>query len=134
MKTKAVRLYGKNDLRLEEFELPEIKDDEILAHIISDSICMSSHKAALQGAEHKRVPKDIDRHPTIIGHEFAGTLVEIGKKWKKRFKAGAKFSIQPALNYKGSLDAPGYSFRYIGGGGPPTIISPPVMGGGRVGA
>ena len=30
MKTKAVRLYGKNDLRLEEFELPEIKDDEIL--------------------------------------------------------------------------------------------------------
>ena len=31
MKTKAVRLYGKEDLRLEEFELPEIKDDEILA-------------------------------------------------------------------------------------------------------
>ena len=38
MKTKAVRLYGKNDLRLEEFELPTIKDDEILAHIISDSL------------------------------------------------------------------------------------------------
>jgi len=35
MKTKAVRLYGKNDLRLEEFELPAIKDDEIIAHIIS---------------------------------------------------------------------------------------------------
>ena len=31
MKTKALRLYGANDLRLEEFELPEIKDDEILA-------------------------------------------------------------------------------------------------------
>jgi short-subunit dehydrogenase len=29
MKTKAVRLYGKNELRLEEFELPEIRDDEI---------------------------------------------------------------------------------------------------------
>ena len=34
MNTKAVRLYGKMDLRLEEFELPEIKDDEILAHVI----------------------------------------------------------------------------------------------------
>ena len=34
MKTKAVRLYGKNDLRLEEFELPAIKEDEILAHVI----------------------------------------------------------------------------------------------------
>ena len=30
MKTKALRLYGKEDLRLEEFELPELKDDEIL--------------------------------------------------------------------------------------------------------
>ena len=40
MKTKAVRLYGKNDLRLEEFDLPEIKDDEILARIVSDGICI----------------------------------------------------------------------------------------------
>ena len=53
MKTKAVRIYGKKDLRLEEFELPEIKEDEILARVVSDSICMSSHKAAMQGAEHK---------------------------------------------------------------------------------
>jgi len=30
MKTKAVRLHGVNDLRLDEFDLPEIKDDEIL--------------------------------------------------------------------------------------------------------
>ena len=33
MKTKAVRLYGVNDLRLEEFELPQIKEDEILAAV-----------------------------------------------------------------------------------------------------
>ncbi len=59
MKTKAIRMYGKNDLRLEEFDLPPIGEDEILAHIISDSICMSSYKAAIQGSEHKRVPKDI---------------------------------------------------------------------------
>ena len=48
MKTKAVRLYGENDLRLEEFELPAIKDDEILVKIVSDSLCMSSYKAAVQ--------------------------------------------------------------------------------------
>ena len=46
MKTTAVRLYGKEDLRLETFELPPIKEDEILAKIVSDSICMSSFKAA----------------------------------------------------------------------------------------
>ncbi|HEX3044909.1 MAG TPA: zinc-binding dehydrogenase [Bacillota bacterium] len=127
MKTKAVRLYGKNDLRLEEFELPEIRDDEILAHIISDSVCMSSHKAAEQGTDHKRIPKDIHENPVIIGHEFCGEIVAVGKKWNPRFKAGQKFSIQPALNYKGSLDAPGYSFHYIGGDATYIIIPNEVM-------
>jgi threonine dehydrogenase-like Zn-dependent dehydrogenase len=127
MKTKAVRLHGKDDLRLDEFELPALGSDEILAHVISDSICMSSHKAAQQGAEHKRVPKDVAENPVIIGHEFCGEIVEVGKKWRDTFKAGAKFSIQPALNYKGSLDAPGYSFRYIGGDATYIIIPNQVM-------
>jgi threonine dehydrogenase-like Zn-dependent dehydrogenase len=127
MRTKAVRIFGKSDLRLEEFELPEIKDDEILAHVISDSICMSSHKAALQGAEHKRVPDDIHINPTIIGHEFAGIILEVGKKWQNRFSKGQKFSIQPAMNHMGTLEAPGYSFRYIGGDATYIVIPSIVM-------
>ena len=131
MKTKAVRLYGKDDLRLEEFELPAIKDDEILAKVVSDSICMSSYKAAHQGAEHKRVPDDVAEHPTIIGHEFAGEIVEVGKKWQGQFKPGDKFSIQPALTYEGGpvgvLSAPGYSYRYIGGDATYVVIPAEVM-------
>ena len=71
MKTKAVRLYGKNDLRLEEFELPKIKEDEILAKVVCDSICMSSYKASHEADIHKRVPRNIAEKPVIIGHEFA---------------------------------------------------------------
>lgn len=127
MKTKAVRLYGKSDLRLEEFELPAIKDNEILAHIISDSLCMSSYKAAVQGANHKRVPTDVADNPVIIGHEFCGKIIEVGKKWRYKFKSGQKFAIQPALNYQGSLHAPGYSFPYIGGDATYIIIPNEVM-------
>jgi len=127
MKTKAVRLYGKNDLRLEEFELPPIKGEEILAHIISDSLCMSSYKATVQGRNHKRVPENVAENPVIIGHEFCGEIVKVGQKWQDKFKAGQKFTIQPALNYKGSLDAPGYSFPYIGGDATYIIIPNEVM-------
>ncbi|HJA69433.1 MAG TPA: zinc-binding dehydrogenase [Firmicutes bacterium] len=127
MKTKAVRLYGKNDLRLEEFELPAIKEDEILAHVISDSICMSSYKASIQGADHKRVPNDVSENPVIIGHEFCGEIVEVGKKWQNQFKPGDKFSIQPAINNEGSLAAPGYSFPYIGGDATYIVIPAVVM-------
>ncbi|MBE6714912.1 MAG: L-sorbose 1-phosphate reductase [Ruminococcaceae bacterium] len=127
MKTRAVRLYGVNDLRTEEFELPEIQDCEILARVISDSICMSSHKAALQGAAHKRVPDDVAENPIILGHEFCGEIIEVGEKWKDQFKEGDKFSIQPAINYKGSLAAPGYSYHNIGGGATYVIIPNEVM-------
>lgn len=76
MKVKGVRLYAKDDIRLEEFELPEIKDDEILVKVMSDSICMSTWKMVKQGANHKRVPADVAEHPVIIGHEFAGDIVK----------------------------------------------------------
>lgn len=57
MKTKAVRLYGVNDLRLEEFELPEIREDEISrSHYFQQYLHVYSQSAA-QGAAHKRVPK-----------------------------------------------------------------------------
>ena len=128
MKTKAVRLYGKKDLRLEEFELPKIKDDEILAKITSDSICMSSYKASIQGTDHKRVPKDIATNPVIIGHEFCGELIEVGSKWQDKFKAGDKFAIQPAINEPSNIyAAPGYSFHHIGGAATYIIIPAVVM-------
>ena len=127
MKTKAVRIYGANDIRLEEFELPAIKEDEILAEVISDSVCMSTHKAVLQGPAHKRVPEDVAVNPTIIGHEFCGIIREVGQKWKDKYKPGDKFAIQPAMNYKGSLYAPGYSYRWIGGNSQFVVIPHEVM-------
>jgi len=131
MKTKAVRLYGKKDLRLEEFELPKIKENEILAKVVSDSLCMSSYKASTQATDHKRIPNDVADNPIIIGHEFAGELVEVGAKWATKFKAGDKFSIQPALYYEegpvGILSAPGYSYQHIGGDATYVIIPNEVM-------
>ena len=127
MKTRAVRLYGKEDLRLEEFELPPVRDDEILVKIVSDSICMSSYKAAEQGPEHKRVPDDVAVNPVIIGHEFCGEIMEVGSRWRDQFQPGAKFAIQPAFNYHGSLEAPGYSYPHCGGDATYVIIPPEAM-------
>ena len=90
--------------------------NEILARVVCDSLCMSSYKASIQATDHKRIPNDVAENPIIVGHEFAGDIVEVGDKWKNQFKAGDKFAIQPALNYKegpvGVLSAPGYSYQY----------------------
>lgn len=127
MRAKAVRMYGEDDLRLEEFDLPKIKDDEILVKIMSDSICMSTYKLVKQGKKHKRAPQNIDTNPIIIGHECAGIIVEVGEKWKDKYNIGDKFALQPALNYMGKLDSPGYSYEYCGGATTYCIMPHEVM-------
>ena len=132
MKTKAIRLHGVNDLRLDEFELPEMGDDEILAKVVSDSICMSSYKLAVQGGKHKRIRHDLSQKQPIIGHEFCGTLEKVGSKWIGKFNAGDKFAIQPALNCPDAAGIPtlwslGYSYEYIGGEATYIVIPNEVM-------
>ncbi|MBO7187465.1 MAG: zinc-binding dehydrogenase, partial [Clostridia bacterium] len=121
MKTKAVRIYGKSDLRLEEFELPEITDDEVLVKIITDSVCMSSYKAQLLGPDHARVPDDVDKNPTIIGHEMCGEIVKVGKNYQDKYTAGEKFALQPALPH-GEMNTVGYAWQYCGGAATYAII------------
>lgn len=127
MKAKAVRLHGANDLRLDEFELPEITDDEILVKVISDSVCMSTYKCAILGTGHKRVHPDVAEHPAIMGHEFAGEIVKVGKNHQDKFKPGMRFAQQPALNYKGTMWSPGYSYEFFGGDCTYCIIPAEVM-------
>lgn len=126
----AVRLHGKNDLRVETIELPPIADDQILTTVISDSICMSTHKAAIQGSDHKRVPADIATNPVMVGHELCGEIVEVGAKWKGQFEPGQRFIIQPAINYKPLMDghgAPGYTYPYTGGTATSMILPNEIM-------
>ena len=110
------------DLRLEEINLPEVGPDDVLVKIVSDSVCMSTYKAAVEGEDHKRVPDDVAENPTIVGHEFCGDIVEVGENWKDKYKPGDRFSIQPAHFYKGSLMAPGYSYQYCGGSSQYALI------------
>ncbi|MBQ9432237.1 MAG: zinc-binding dehydrogenase [Kiritimatiellae bacterium] len=128
MKTLALRLYGENDLRLERFDLPEITDDESLADIVTNSICMSDYKATIQGGKHKRVPDDVATNPIIIGHEFCGRLLKVGKNWQHKFHVGQKYGVQPQLNLPGAEHkAPGYSFPFIGGEATRIVIPKEVM-------
>ena len=128
MDAMGVRLHGANDLRLDRFDLPEIQSNEILADVKSNGICMSSHKATVQGSAHKRVPEDIAEHPILMGHEFCGNILKVGSAWEHEFKPGDKYGIQPALNIPGrEHEAPGYSFRYIGGQATAIVIPAEVM-------
>lgn len=127
MKTTALRLYGKNDLRLEQFALPDMAEDEILATVMTDSICLSSWKEANQGADHKKVPNNVAENPIIIGHEFCGEILRVGKKWQHKFTPGSRYVIQANLQLPDRPDCPGYSFPFVGGEATHVLIPNEVM-------
>lgn len=114
MQTIAVRLYGASDIRLEQFELPEITEEEVLMKVVSDSVCASTYKAVKQGTQHKRVPPDVAENPIIIGHELCGEILQVGAKLQSEWKVGQKVVIQPALKLESGYD-PGYSYPHVGG-------------------
>lgn len=127
MKNKAVRIYGKMDLRMDEYDLPDVQDGDILIRIVTDSICMSSHKIALQGEKHYRVPDNVSECPTIIGHEFCGEIVEVGSKWADAYHPGEKVMIPPVLDYLDGIKAIGYSFSDIGGDSTYSLVHEDII-------
>lgn len=108
---------------MEEFDLPEIKEDEVLVKVFSDSMCMSTYKEVKQGADHIRVTDAVHNNPIIVGHKFAGTIVEVGKKWQDKYHVGKKFALLPGIPDQSG--APGYSYEYFGGNCTYCII--PIM-------
>ena len=77
----AARLYGANDLRVENIPVPEIGDDEILVKVRKAALCGTDIRMYQNGAEAAS-----ETRPLIIGHEFSGAIAEVGKnvtEWKE---------------------------------------------------
>ena len=125
MKIKGVRLYGVKDIRLEEFEIPDITEDEVLLKIECNGIAMSTLKEITLAQRHLRVPKNIKKKPVLIGHEFSGTIVKVGTRWKDDYQEGKKFVIVPEIPLQ--IESPGYSYPYFGGAATYCIVPGDVI-------
>ena len=125
MKVKGVRLYGVKDIRLEEFEIPEIAEDEILLKIECNGIAVSTLKEITLAQRHLRVPKNIKKNPVLIGHEFSGTIAKVGTRWKEDYQEGKQFVLVPEIPHQ--IESPGYSYPYFGGAATYCIIPADVI-------
>lgn len=68
---KAVRLYAKGDLRVEEIASPgALQAGEVRVRVLAAGICGSD-------LHNFRTGQWISRSPSVAGHEFAGTITEI---------------------------------------------------------
>lgn len=87
----ALRLYGPNDIRLDEIPVPEINDDEILLKTEAAAICGTDVRMWLNG----KTGVDAE-HPLTLGHEFAGTIEQVGKN-VAFYQVGMRVGLQPNI-------------------------------------
>lgn len=95
---KANVLYGVNDLRYVDYDLPVLKEDEVLVKVCAAGVC---------GSDIARVFKTGTYHfPTIIGHEFSGEVVDV-KDEKNAGLIGKRvgvFPLKPCFKCANCLD------------------------------
>ena len=85
---KAWVLYGVNDLRFEDRDIPEAGEGQALIRVKAAGICGSDIPRAFDTGAHKM--------PLIIGHEFAGIVEKIGSGVQSDL-VGKRVGIFPLL-------------------------------------
>ena len=83
-KMKAAMYYGIGDVRYEETDVPEIGPGELLIKVGTSLTCGTDVKTYKRG--HPVLIKNI---PSLFGHEYAGTIEEIGPG-VKNFEVGMR--------------------------------------------
>jgi (R,R)-butanediol dehydrogenase/meso-butanediol dehydrogenase/diacetyl reductase len=75
---KAVAYFGKRDIRTVDVPLPEVKHDGVIIKVRACGICGSDLHVYNSEMLVEDSTKVIDDY-RIIGHEFTGDIVEVGK-------------------------------------------------------
>ncbi len=86
---KALRFYGIHDIRTEETEIPDCREDEVLVKTAYAGICGSDLHIYNKGMFIQNIPE-------TMGHEFDGVIEKTGSG-VKNFKPGEKVTANPMV-------------------------------------
>ncbi|WP_010530182.1 2,3-butanediol dehydrogenase [Lentibacillus jeotgali] len=99
---KAAVWYGKKDIRVEERDIKNVRENEVKVRVAWAGIC-GSDLHEYTGGPHTIPSNEPDpvtgqTAPLTMGHEFAGVIEEIGNN-VERFQKGDRVVINPTLTH-----------------------------------
>jgi L-iditol 2-dehydrogenase len=90
---KAARLYGARDVRVEDAPRPQPTPGLTLVRSRAVSICGSD----LHYYQDGRIGDSLATRPLVLGHEFAGEVVEVGGAGPPGLRPGVAVAVDPAI-------------------------------------
>jgi len=87
----GARLYGANDLRIEQMPIPAINENEILLRVKAATICGTDLRMVKNGAD--GVNAD---NPLVLCHEFAGVIEQVGEN-VSGYSKGERVAVAPNI-------------------------------------
>lgn len=90
---KAYVLYGKEDVRLEDRDVPQVKEGEVLVRVARVGICGSDVHYYREG----KIGEFIPTAPFVLGHEFSGIVEAVGRGVTTPAR-GDRVSVDPSMN------------------------------------
>jgi len=86
------------------------RDNEVLLRVDAVGLCYSDVKLIRQGNRHPRIRgRDLDRDPTVPGHECSVAVACVGSQWRDTVRIGDRFIVQADIYVDGVNLAFGYA-------------------------
>lgn len=87
---KAAVFHGPGEMEVTEVERPEVGPDEVLIKVGANTVCGTDVRI-MRGQKTSGI-----RRPSIIGHEFAGRIAEVGER-AEGYEQGMPVAVAPAI-------------------------------------
>jgi L-iditol 2-dehydrogenase len=87
---QAALLYGKEDIRIERLNFPEIESNGLLIRVLTCGICGSDTRVFFNGPSARYI------NPVVLGHEISGEVVEVGSGIED-YRPGDVVGIAPII-------------------------------------
>ncbi|KAI0329792.1 L-threonine 3-dehydrogenase [Cubamyces sp. BRFM 1775] len=106
---KAIRYYGPEDLRLDNIPEPPVGPTQVKVKVAWCGVCgtdLHIYHGEMKGS----VPEGTEPHPitgatlpVVLGHEFSGTIVELGSDVDPtRYAVGQNVTVEPCVSCRQS--------------------------------
>lgn len=96
---RAARFHGGRDVRVEDIESASVGETDVRIEVEACGICGSDlheYRTGPRFTPHETHPKTGQRNPTTMGHEFSGTVTEIGAA-VSRISVGDRVTVEPNI-------------------------------------